>query len=82
MFDLDWHEDALKELGKLDNFIAKMIIKAVDKLKEDPFSKDITRLVGRNEYRLRVGDYRLIFEIIGNLIWIKKVGHRKNIYDF
>ncbi len=82
MFNIDWHNDALRELDKLDNFIAKIIAKKVDKLKENPLSKDVTKLVGRNEYRLRVGDYRVMFEIIGNLIWIKKVGHRKHIYDF
>lgn len=81
MYNLDWHKDASKELDKLDNFIASIIVKNIDKLKENPFSKDVIKLVDRNEYRLRVGDYRVIFEIIGNLIWIKKVGHRKNIYD-
>jgi len=82
MFDLSWHNDALRELDKLDNFIAKIIAKKVEELREDPFSKDIKKLVGRNEYRFRIGNYRVIFEIRGNLIWIKKVGHRKNIYDF
>ena len=80
MYDLDWHKDALRELDNLDNFLAIIILKKVDQLKENPFSKDVKRLVGRNEYRLRVGDYRILFEILGNLIWIKKVGHRKNIY--
>lgn len=82
MFNIEWHDEASRELDKLDNFLAKIILKRVDKLKENPFSKDVIRLVGRNEYRLRVGDYRVIFEIISNIIWIKKVGHRKNIYDF
>jgi len=82
MFDLSWHNDALRELDKLDNFIAKIIAKKVEELREDPFSKDIKKLVGRNEYRFRIGNYRVIFEIRGNLIWIKKVGHHKNIYDF
>ena len=81
MYDLGWHNEAQKELDKLDKFIARIIIKKVDELKEDPFSKDVKRLTGRNEFRFRVGDYRVLFEIIENLIWIKKVGHRKNIYD-
>jgi mRNA interferase RelE/StbE len=82
MYDLDWHKEASRELDKLDNFIAAIIVKKVDQLKGNPFSKDVTRLIGRDEYRLRVGDYRVIFEIMGSLIWIKKVGHRKHIYDF
>ena len=82
MYDLNWHKDALRELDKLDNFLSVIILKKVDQLRENPFSKDVKKLVGRNENRLRVGDYRILFEILGNLIWVKKVGHRKNIYDF
>jgi len=31
-------------------------------------------------YRLRIGDYRIIYEISGDEIWILKIGHRKDIY--
>ena len=34
-----------------------------------------------DHYRLRVGDYRLIFELKDNLVTVLKVGHRQNIYD-
>ena len=82
MFIIEWHDSALRELDKLDNFLAKIIIKKIDKLKENHFSKDVIRLMGREEYRLRVGDYRVIFEVIGNeVLFIKKIGHRKNIYE-
>lgn len=82
MFDIGWHQDALRELDKLDIFIAKIIIKKTDEMREDPFSKDVKRLKGQTSFRLRVGDYRVIFEILGNVIFIKKVGHRRHIYDF
>jgi len=38
------------------------------------------RLAGRNEYKLRVGDYRVIAEI-GDNIHIILIGHRKNVYN-
>ena len=55
--------------------------KFTPKLSENPFSKDIKRLKGSNDFRLRVGDYRVIFSIEKETIQILKVGHRKNIYE-
>ena len=82
MFKIDWDEKAIEQLSKLDSSISSRIAKKVNELKEDPFSKDIKRLKGEAAFRLRVGDYRIIFEIQGDKLIILKVGHRKNIYDF
>ena len=57
------------------------IFKKVEELSEDLFSKDVKKLKGSNDFRLRVGDYRIIFSIEGETIIILKVGHRNNIYD-
>jgi mRNA interferase RelE/StbE len=81
MYDIEWKENVLKELEKLESPLARRIIKKVGELSENPFSKDIKRLKGCNDFRLRVGDYRIIFAIEQNTIQILKVGHRKNIYN-
>ena len=80
MFEIGWKEKALQQLDKLEKNISSRIIKKVDELKENPFSKDIKRLKGYDAFRLRVGDFRVIFEIENNKIIILKVGHRRNIY--
>jgi mRNA interferase RelE/StbE len=82
MYNLEWKEHALQNLEKLENSISRRIIKKIEELSENPFSKDIKRLKGRNEFRLRVGDYRVFFSIEQNTIQILKVGHRKNIYKY
>ena len=82
MFELEWKEGALKQLSKLDPIIAQRIFNKTEGLKEEPFSKDVSRLKGRTEFKLRIGDYRVLFFIDGNKISISRVGHRKNIYDF
>ena len=82
MFNIEWTEKALKDAEKLEKSLFLRIFKKVDELREDPFSKDIKRLKGETSFRLRVGDYRVIFEIAKDVIFILKVGHRKNIYDF
>ncbi len=81
MYDIEWKEQALQEIEKLESSIARRIIKKVEELSENPFSKDIKRLKGCDDFRLRVGDYRIIFSIEQDIIQILKVGHRKNIYD-
>lgn len=80
MFEIKWDERALNELYKLENQISSRIYKKVEELKNGFQSKDIKRLKGKDEFRLRVGDYRVIFSLEKNLITIWKVGHRKNIY--
>lgn len=81
MYNTEWKEHALQNIEKLENSIARRIVKKVEELSENPFSKDIKKLKGSNDFRLRVGDYRVIFSIEQETIQILKVGHRKNIYD-
>ena len=79
--DIKWDERALNELNKLENQISLRIFKKIEELREGFQSKDVKRLKGKEEFRLRVGDYRIIFSLVGNLITIWKIGHRKNIYN-
>ena len=81
MYSIKWEERALIELEKLEKSISARIFKKIEGLKENLNSSDIKRLKGSNKFRLRVGDYRVIFSVEGNLMIIWKVGHRKNIYD-
>lgn len=76
-----WDIKALEETEKLEAIISNRTIKKVKELRENPFSKDIRRLRASEYFRLRVGDYRIIFSIKNNIITILKVGHRKNIYN-
>ena len=79
-YQISFEKRALQELRKLENFIARRIIIKIRGLSENPFSKDIKRLKNENSFRLRVGDYRVLFEILGGEIKIFKIEHRKNIY--
>ena len=76
-----WSEPAERALKKLDRPVAKRIYEAVGRLAEDPI-RNVIRLVNSPYYRLRVGDYRVIFDLQADLmrILVVKVGHRKSIY--
>jgi mRNA interferase RelE/StbE len=79
-YKIIWDKKARDKLEKLETPFAQRIILKVRELSENPFSKDIKKLQGENSFRLRVGDYRVIFDIIRDAIIILNVGHRKNIY--
>ena len=82
-YNIEWKEHALQNLEKLENSISRRIIKKIEELSENPFSKDIKRLKGSDDFRLRVGDYRIILDIKDNelIILVLELGHRKHIYD-
>lgn len=82
-YKVEWKKSAVKELRSLDKPVIQKIIAAVEKLSENPFEEGVKKLVGSNQtYRKRVGDYRIIYEVVFNrlIIEIIKVGHRKDIY--
>ena len=83
MFHIEWEEKAIIELNKLENFVARRILKRITMLNERDFLSNVKRLKNSRFFSLRAGDYRIIFDFDqGNkVIRILKVGHRKNIYE-
>lgn len=82
MYELRYTQNALKELEKLDKQTVERIITVLERLRIRPESCDIKKLVGRDGYRIRVGEYRIIFDMNKEIlvILVIKIGHRKNIY--
>jgi len=75
---------AEKELAALPVNIILRIKDAVFFLAENPFPKGHKKLKGfHNLYRIRVGDYRIIYTIHQNILIIEilKIGNRKDIYN-
>ena len=71
---------ALKKIPKADK---KHIADKIDSLAEDLPNPDTTKMKGNNPFhRIRVGDYRIIYEIQEDvlLILVVKIGHRKDVY--
>jgi len=80
-FEVEYSEESLFQLRGLDIPVAKKIILKIESTRSDPH-RFFVRLVSRTEYKLRVGDYRVIADIEENrrVIVIRSLGHRKNIY--
>jgi len=79
-YQVSYEKEVLKELEKLEPSISRRIIKKIEEMSENPSLCDIKKLRASEDYRLRVGDYRIIFIFDGDLIKILKVGHRQQIY--
>lgn len=80
-----WRERAVRQLRTVPQSAALTILRALTPLGEDPRrpDADIKKLVGNTDrYRLRVGDYRVIYEIVDDqlIILVVGVGHRREAY--
>ncbi|MFI5159608.1 MAG: type II toxin-antitoxin system RelE/ParE family toxin [Sphingobacteriales bacterium] len=74
---------AQKQLDKLPDNIAAPILDSIGHLEEDSRPQGYKKLRGRAGYRVRTGNYRIIYDIFDNklIIEIIALGHRKNIYE-
>jgi len=82
MYKIIFDKKAGEELEKLPKELSSRIFNKIIKTKQDPF-RFFIRLKGREDYKLRIGDYRIIADIDqeNKKIIITKIGHRKSIYD-
>ncbi|MGH3258451.1 MAG: type II toxin-antitoxin system RelE family toxin [Streptosporangiaceae bacterium] len=80
-----WRERAVRQLRAIPQETALTILRALTPLGDDPRrpDADIKKLAGyADRYRLRVGDYRVIYEIADQqlIILVVGVGHRREAY--
>jgi mRNA interferase RelE/StbE len=75
---------ANKEIQDLSGELAKRVFKTIYGLSAEPRPSGCKKLKGsENEYRLRIGDYRILYLVEDSIkiVEIFKVGHRRNVYD-
>ncbi len=81
-YAVEFTKSAQKELKKLPPQVSFRIVKAVDKLALDPRKGKVRPMVGVKSWRLKVGDYRVVYDIQDKklVILIIRVKHRKDVY--
>lgn len=75
---------AARQLRKFDPHARRRVQAAIDLLATDPRPPKATRLVGgAGEWRVRTGDYRIIYEIHDDrlVVLVLRVGHRRDVYE-
>ncbi len=77
-------KSAEKELDYLPTRIHDKIINLLLSLKENPFPRNSKKLHGREGWRIRVGDYRILYIIdeSDRIIEVISVAHRKDVYRY
>ncbi len=66
MYQIEYTREAFKALRAMPRNVADVIRGKIEQLAADPFdAANVKKLVGRDGYRLRVGDWRVIYQIDG-----------------
>ncbi|MEK7790220.1 MAG: type II toxin-antitoxin system RelE/ParE family toxin [Deltaproteobacteria bacterium] len=74
---------ARKQLNSLPIPVQNRIERKIDDLAQNPRPHGVEKLSGEeNLYRVRIGDYRVIYQILDKilLVLIVKIGHRREVY--
>jgi len=83
MYRVDYSPRAFRDLRSLPRTIQERIRAKVDQLSPNPRVPGYTKLSGQSAYRVRVGDYRIIYEIHDAVltVLVVRVGHRREVYE-
>ncbi|MEA3459768.1 MAG: type II toxin-antitoxin system RelE/ParE family toxin [Chloroflexota bacterium] len=73
---------AQKELAQLPSMAYERVKAAILKLGENPRPRGCRKLAGREGWRIRVGDYRVIYEVDDErqTVTVLHIGHRRDVY--
>lgn len=73
---------ANKSLSSLSSTVQDRLVLAITRLGSNPRPSGVKKLSGREAWRIRVGDYRVIYEIrdADRTVLVVDVGHRREIY--
>ena len=82
-YRVEFAPSAVRQLRKLDRIAQRRVQAAIELLAGEPRPSGAKKLVGGDgEWRVRTGDYRIIYEIHDGilLVLVVAVGHRRDIY--
>ena len=79
---VEFTKSAQKELQKLPKQVSIRVAKAIYKLTIDPRKGNVRPMVGVKSWRLKVGDYRVIYDILDKEVHVLiiRVRQRKDVY--
>ncbi len=81
MMEVRFSKTAMKSLLRSDKRI--LIRSKIDELANEPLSQsaNVKKLQGRPEYRLRIQNWRVIFRIENDILWIDDIAPRSSAYE-
>ena len=81
-YEVRLHPAAARAFRRLHGPLRDRIRDAVDRLADDPRPRGAEKLAGRDDYRVRVGDYRIVYAVDDSerLVLVARIAHRREVY--
>lgn len=81
-YKIEIKRSAIKEIENLPSVVLKRVVAHIQELGDNPRPMGCKKLSGDEKYRIRVGDYRILYAIEDDIltVYIVKVAHRKEVY--
>ncbi|MSN24936.1 MAG: type II toxin-antitoxin system mRNA interferase toxin, RelE/StbE family [Geobacter sp.] len=81
-YNLFFKDSVRKDLTSIPGSDLQRIMERIGGLAEDPRPAGCEKLSGQDKYRIRQGNYRIIYSIQDTelTVWVVKVGHRREVY--
>lgn len=82
-YRIEFTPRANREFRALEKSTQRRLARRIDALAENPHPHGTKKLAGEDDlYRLRVGDYRIIYQVQGKrlVVLIVRIGHRADVY--
>jgi mRNA interferase RelE/StbE len=82
VYSIFFKDSVRKDLDFIPNHFLQRIMERIAALAENPRPVGCEKLSGQEKYRIRQGDYRVIYSIEDTqlTVWVVKVGHRREVY--
>jgi mRNA interferase RelE/StbE len=82
-YQVNLKKSVIKDLEKLPDIVLKRVQKTILGLANNPRPDGCKKLKGRDDYRVRVGDYRILYFINDEIVTIEvvRMQHRKDVYE-
>lgn len=81
-YKLFFKASVTKDFRQISKHDVAVIVQRIEALADDPRPKGCEKLSGQERYRVRQGNYRIVYEIIDEqlVVTVVKIGHRREVY--
>ena len=81
-YEVRLHREAARSFRRLHEPLRGRIADVIDGLAREPRPRGAERLAGRDDFRVRVGDYRIVYAVDDDLrvVIVARIAHRRDVY--
>jgi mRNA interferase RelE/StbE len=82
VYEVRLHPEAVRAFRRLQGPLRERIAAAIDALATEPRPHGAVRLAGRDDFRVRVGDYRIVYAVVDDerVVIVARIAHRREVY--